>query len=65
MRGRLFGYGLPIWIVGTVVLRLRGQYVLLPRGFKRTFILFAVSFPLIAWLVRRVLRRSGLGWTAA
>jgi len=58
MSWRLFGYGLAIWIAGTVVLRFWGQYLLLPGDSQRTLILFAASFPLIAWLMRRLLRRS-------
>jgi hypothetical protein len=54
MEFRLVRYGLGIWIGATALLRVAGQYVLRPGGGGRTFILFAASFPLIAWLVRRL-----------
>jgi hypothetical protein len=57
MNLRLFLYGLGIWIAGTVALRLAGQRILHPDDWTATLILFAVSFPLTAWLVRRLCRR--------
>ncbi len=57
MNIRLFLCGLAIWIAATVALRLAGQHVLVPGNWKGTLILFAVSFPLMAWLVRRLCRR--------
>jgi hypothetical protein len=53
----LFLYGLGIWIAGTVVLRLAGQRLLHPGNWPGVLILFAMSFPLMAWLVRRLCRR--------
>jgi uncharacterized protein DUF5367 len=61
MKWPLFLYGLGIWIGGTVLLRVRGQNLLYPDDWKRTLILFAASFPLMAWLVRRLCRRFHLG----
>jgi len=49
--------GLGIWIGGTLLLRVGGQFLLRPGNGKGTLLLFAVSFPLIAWLVRRLCRR--------
>ncbi len=50
-------YGLGLWVGGTILLRLRGQHLLHPGDWTATAILFAVSFPLVAWLVRRLCRR--------
>jgi hypothetical protein len=52
MHYRLFLYGLGIWIVGTLGLRFWGQHLLHPGNTKGILILFVVSFPLMAWLVR-------------
>jgi Family of unknown function (DUF5367) len=57
MNIRLFSYGLGIWIAATVALRAAGQHLLHPGNWKGTLILFAVSFPLMAWVVRRLCRR--------
>jgi uncharacterized protein DUF5367 len=57
MHTRLFLYGLGIWIGASVVLRLGGQHILHPGDWKGTLALFAISFPLMAWLVRRLCRR--------
>jgi len=54
----LFFPGLGIWFAATVALRLAGEHVLRPgRG---PLILFAISFPLMAWLARRLCRRFRL-----
>ncbi|MGA8493230.1 MAG: DUF5367 family protein [Terriglobales bacterium] len=57
MNLRLFLYGLGIWIVATIALRIAGQHFLRPDDWKGTLILFAISFPLMAWLVRRLCRQ--------
>ena len=54
MNKRIFWYGVAMWIAGTVALRVAGQYVLRPGHVKATLILFAVSFPLMAWIARRL-----------
>jgi hypothetical protein len=56
MNIRLFLSGLGIWIGATLLLRMRGQHLLHPGDWKGTLILFAVSFPLMAWVVRRLCR---------
>jgi hypothetical protein len=56
----LFLYGLGAWVAATVTLRLAGQHLLRPRGPLGTVILFAVSFPLMAWIVRRLCSRFQL-----
>lgn len=60
MKTRLFFCGLGIWIGATIVLRLAGQQVLRPGDWKENLILFAVSFPLMAWIVRRLCSRFRL-----
>jgi hypothetical protein len=60
MNMRLFLSGLGIWIGATLALRLAGQHLLRPGDWKGTLILFGVSFPLMAWLVRRLCSRSQL-----
>ena len=57
MHMRLFWYGLAIWVAATLALRVAGQYVLRPGDGKGTLLLFAISFPLMAWVVRRLCRR--------
>jgi Family of unknown function (DUF5367) len=57
MNIRLFFYGLGIWIGATVALRVAGQHLLHPGDWKGTLILFLVSFPLMALLVRRLCGR--------
>ena len=56
----LFFSGLGIWIGATLALRIAGQHILHPGDWKGTLILFAASFPLMAWLVRRLCRRFRL-----
>jgi len=57
MNLRLFFFGLGIWLPATITLRIAGQHILRPGDSKGTLILFAISFPLMAWLVRRLCRR--------
>jgi hypothetical protein len=57
---RLVLCGLEIWVAGTVVLRVAGQRILHPGNWTGMLILFAVSFPLMAWLVRRLCKRFRL-----
>jgi hypothetical protein len=54
MRIRLLISGLLIWLGATVALRVAGQHLLHPGDWKGTLILFAVSFPLMGWIVRRL-----------
>jgi len=60
MHRPLFFCGLGIWIAATIALRMAGQYLLHPGDWKGTLILFAVSFPLMAWVVRRLCLRFHL-----
>lgn len=57
MNRRLLLCGLGMWIGGTVGVRMAGQHLLRPGDGKGTLILFAVSFPLMAWIVRRLCSR--------
>ncbi len=54
MRMRLFLYGLAGWLAATIALRFGGQFLLRPGDWTRTLIVFAVSFPLMSLLVRRL-----------
>jgi hypothetical protein len=68
MHRKLFLYGLCIWLAATLALRVAGQRVLHPDNATRTLILFAVSFPLMALLARRLCRRFQVpreAWPAA
>src|SRR5690242_12054569 len=57
MNSRLVLYGFGIWAGATLFLRMRGEALLQPGGWMRTLVLFAASFPLMAWIVRRLCRR--------
>jgi hypothetical protein len=61
MHTRLFLFGLIAWSAATATLRFGGQRLLHPDDSTATLILFAASFPLMAWLVRRLCRRFRLG----
>jgi Family of unknown function (DUF5367) len=60
MNMRLLRTGFIIWLVATLALRFGGQRILRPDDWKGTLLLFAVTFPLMAWLVRRLCVRAGL-----
>ncbi|HLJ46219.1 MAG TPA: DUF5367 family protein [Bryobacteraceae bacterium] len=60
MNIRLLLYGLAIWTGATLFLRFRGQHVLQPGHWAVTLTLFAISFPAMAWVVRRLCRRFQL-----
>jgi hypothetical protein len=52
--------GFIIWLGATLAMRFWGQRILRPGDWKGTLILFAVTLPLIAWLVRRLCAGAGL-----
>lgn len=52
MERRLVLYGFAGWLAATLALRAGGQYLLRPGDETGTLVLFAVSFPLMALLVR-------------
>jgi Family of unknown function (DUF5367) len=60
MHFRLFLCGFGIWIAATVALRLAGQNLLRPDDAVRTLILFAVSFPVMGVIARRLCARFRL-----
>jgi len=60
MNIRLILCGFVIWAAATAALRVAGQRILHPDDWRRTLLLFAVSFPLMAWIVRRLCRRFHL-----
>jgi hypothetical protein len=60
MKARLFILGLVLWFVATVALRFAGQRVLHPNNPLGTIVLFALSFVLMALLLRRLCIRSKL-----
>lgn len=57
MNRPLFFYGLAIWALATIALRLAGQHLLHPDRAFVTILLFAASFPLMAALARNLCRR--------
>ena len=60
MKLRLFLCGLGVWIAATLFLRLRGEHLLHPGRPITTLMLFAISFPLMALITRRLCRRFQL-----
>lgn len=60
MNRTLLLYGLGLWLVGTVILRLAGQYLLHPGSLITTLALFGTSFLAMGWLARRLCLRLGL-----
>jgi|SRR5271156_1202013 len=60
MKRHLILYGFGIWAAGTVALRLARQHLLRPGGLVGILILFAISFPLMGLIVRRICSRFGL-----
>ena len=60
MSARLVLFGFLAWAAATGALRSLGQHLLRPDDGTSTLVLFAVSFPLMAWLVRRLCLRFRL-----
>jgi Family of unknown function (DUF5367) len=54
MKFRLVFYESVGWMVATLALRAGGQYVLRPGDWAGTLLLFGVSFPFMAFLIRRL-----------
>lgn len=57
---RLVFLGFVIWLVATVALRLAGHHILSGNHWAFVLLLFAVSFVLVALLVRRLCTRAKL-----
>jgi hypothetical protein len=51
---RCASVGLLIWLAGTLILRFAGQYFLFPENVLAIALLLLVSFPLMAFVARRV-----------
>jgi hypothetical protein len=60
MNIRLLRAGFLLWLAGTLALRLFGQHILRPVGWKGTVTLFLLTFPVMAWLGRRLCTRLEL-----
>jgi hypothetical protein len=60
IRVRLVLYGFAIWLAATIALRVAGQRLLHPAGWMGIVLLFALSFAVVAWVVRRLCRRLQL-----
>src|SRR5262249_12657868 len=60
MNTRLLLYGLVIWTAATIALRVAGQHVLRPGRWTTTLITFLLVFPAMAWIVRRICRKTHL-----
>jgi len=60
MHRRLIVVGFVIWLVATAALRMWGQYLLHAPTVVTTILLFAVTFPAMALVTRRICRGSGL-----
>jgi Family of unknown function (DUF5367) len=60
LHGRLLGWGFGLWLGGALALRLAGERLLRPGHWTPTLLLFAVSLPAMAFLVRRLCRAARL-----
>jgi hypothetical protein len=60
MNLRLVLAGLAIWAGATIVLRLIGQSLFHPGNVLGLVVLFLISFPAMAWVVRRLCRSAHL-----
>jgi len=65
---KLSATGFVVWLIGTLGLRLGGQFLLKPGHRESIGLVFLISLPLMALLVRRICQRSGIArdlWPAA
>jgi hypothetical protein len=60
MNVRLLLYGLAIWLAATIALRVAGQHVLRPGKGVVILFTFLFVFPFMAWMVRRLCRKTHL-----
>jgi hypothetical protein len=60
MNGKLLIYGLALWIVGTIGIRLDGQSLLRPGSAAATIGLYALSILAMALVARRICKAAGL-----
>lgn len=67
MNRSLLLYGFALWVIGTIGVRLGGQFLLRPGSVPATLVLYAVSLLAMALLTRRLCRVAGLArreWAA-
>jgi hypothetical protein len=57
MKIRLLVSGFVLWLLATVLLRVRGEHLISPGSTVRIAILFLLAFPAMAFLARWVCRR--------
>ena len=60
MNRKLLVYGLVLWLVGTVAIRLWGRFLLYPGSVPGTLLLYVLSFLAMAGLARRLCRKAAL-----
>jgi hypothetical protein len=60
MHRRLLLYGFVLWLAASIVFRIAGQRILHPANTAGTLLTFAVSFPLMAWVARRLCLKFGV-----
>ena len=60
MLWRIVIIGIALWAVGSVGIRLAGQYLLHPQSSLRTLLLYLISFLLMALLARRIFFSVGV-----
>jgi len=60
MNRALLFWGFALWTIGTVGVRLGGQFLLRPGSVVSTIVLYAVSVVAMALLTRRLCRMAGL-----
>jgi len=60
MNRRLLVYGLGLWLVGTIGVRLWGSFLLHPGSLLGTSLLYILSFLAMAGLARKLCRLAGL-----
>ena len=57
---KLVAWGVALWLVGSLALRIGGQHMLRPGQWRATLFLFAVSLGVFAWTSRRLCRGARL-----
>jgi Family of unknown function (DUF5367) len=60
MHRRLLLYGFALWLAASIIFRIAGQRIFHPGNTAGTLITFAISFPLMAWVARRLCLKSGV-----
>jgi hypothetical protein len=60
IHARLMAWGVALWAIGTLGLRLGGRFVLPAAGGGRALLLLVGSIPLMAWVARSLYQRAHL-----